>query len=432
VVNSEEHRDLSRVRVFAIGFTILCSYLAAIVHLAEGAAIPVTPFQVALIFSIPIFLITKLNDGQLFVRLFRFEYALNLFIIIILISLLYSPGRIDGTFYFIRYLVLIFFAYVVLNTEFRQKDIYVLLFLVAAVNVFTSVVSIREVILNPEVAAFNYLNQGLKLYRAAGSVYMDPNRYAASLFLPLAFTFTVFINKGESKKWRLLAAIFFGVMFVGLLTSYSRSGWVSVGAMLAVITLMTKRTGFVLLLVIPAFLVLLSIENYRVLILSVLERLLNIFAGSDDTSSGVRILLGLGGLGMFADSYMLGAGFRAFPVLFPNYFNGLKTAFIVEPHNIIYTIMAEIGIQGLIVSSVIAVFVIRVAYKAVKESKMYRESIINISLFASLIAYFIFYQFYGGGLFDDRVYMIVGLIFVMYYLRNGESKSSDKPELKPV
>ncbi len=421
MVSHSPHSDNSRLRVYFIGFTILCSYLAAIVHLAEGAAIPVTPFQVALGLSIPLFLITKLIDRNLFIRLFQFEYTLNLLIIVILISLLYSPGRIDGTFYFIRYLVLLFFAYVVLNTEFKLRDVYVLLFLIAVVNVFTSVLSIREIALNPEVAAFNYLNQGLKLYRASGNVYMDPNRYAASLFLPLAFTFSVFLEPEIKKKWRLLAAILFGVMFAGLLISYSRSGWVSVGVMLLIITLFKKRAGFVLLLLIPAFIILFSIESYRVLILSIVDRLLNIFAGSDDTSSGIRILLGLGGLHMFADSFMLGMGFRSFPVVFPEYFNGLQTAFIVEPHNIIYTIMAEIGLHGLFICSIIAIYVMRVAYQNLKWSANTQQRLINISLIASLIAYFIFYQFYGGGLFDDRIYMIVALVFVMLYMREGNT-----------
>jgi O-antigen ligase len=121
-------------------------------------------------------------------------------------------------------------------------------------------------------------------------------------------------------------------------------------------------------------------------------------------------MLGTAAIQMFFDTYSFGVGFDAFGEQFTKYYTLQQTIGVHEPHNITYTILAELGITGLFIFSALVFFIIRDAYENVKASKQNMDEILSISLFTSLIAYLVFYQFYGGALFDSALMLNIGLI----------------------
>jgi len=77
--------------------------------------------------------------------------------------------------------------------------------------------------------------------------------------------------------------------------------------------------------------------------------------------------------------------------------------------------MAELGIIGLVLFLFIFGKIVIIAYRNVKNSIDEMQKIINVTLFSSLIAFLVFYQFYGGGLNDNNIWMLAGMIFFMKY-----------------
>ncbi|MEX1120988.1 MAG: hypothetical protein WED82_02585, partial [Balneolales bacterium] len=114
---------------------------------------------------------------------------------------------------------------------------------------------------------------------------------------------------------------------------------------------------------------------------------------------------------------LLGVGFRGFPEVFPNYFSVQSTIGVVEPHNITYTILAELGVIGFFLFAIIYWKIGWVAYQNITLSTGDVERSVSITLFVAYIAFIIFYQFYNGFLVDTNIWIIIGLIFAMNLIK---------------
>ena len=128
---------------------------------------------------------------------------------------------------------------------------------------------------------------------------------------------------------------------------------------------------------------------------------------------------------MFIDSYGLGIGFDAFGNHFTDYYSPQQTIGVIEPHNITYTILSELGMQGFFIFGVIVFFLFRDAFGNIKKSDSTIDKIISVTLFSSFCGYVLFYQFYGGGLFDSILMLNIGLILAHKKLLSGWDFSMD-------
>lgn len=385
-------------------------FLEAILEVFQEGALPFTLFQLILIASLTIFFLVKIAKRDLNIYVSHYTIPVLLFLAIISFSLIYSEDRQTGTFNLIRFTVLVIFVGFLVNFIGQQKTIIRGLILASFICVVLAIYSIFEGILNPQIAINNLTSGGLVKGRAAaGGIYTDPNRFAASLFLPLAFGFSLMSSRIDF-KYRVIGLIVFMIVLGGIVSTYSRSGFLGVILICFLSIFFFNRVRPLLLVGIVAISVVLVIPDLRIALFSYTERIFGILSGNIDTSSNIRLMLGWGGLRMFFDSYLLGVGFESFNIDFARYYTSQQTVTVMEPHNITYEVLAELGLHGFLVFAALIWFLLRDGYKNIKNSLNVEDKIISVTLFSSFCAFLLFYQLYGGALYDTVWLLVIGLM----------------------
>lgn len=406
-----------------IFFIAAGSYLSALVVVFEGFPLPVTLFQAFLFLGLGLFVLHKIYYNSFEIKLTNQELPVLFFLGLIFISLIYSPDRANGLFNASRFVILLIFAGYVINSIHSFRVIEALFITVTFVAVALSLYSSFEIILDPQIAVQNTIGMGVNVERgSAGGIYQDPNRFAAVLFLPIAFTFSV-INSQVSNKYKFLTVILFILLIAGLASTFSRSGFISVALILIIVIALYKNWKFAIISGMGLLVLALAVPELRNALFLNIDRILELFSGSRDDSSSIRVLLGVAGLSMFFDSYMIGVGFSGYSEWFTNYFTLQESINVYEPHNITYEIMAELGLAGLLFFLYYLYVLLKTVFANFKFADNEHEKIISVSLLATFIAYIVFYQFYGGALMDSNLMFIHALIFtasIIYKKRSTE------------
>lgn len=398
-----------------IFFIAAGSYLSALVVVFEDFPLPVTLFQTFLIIGLGLYGCHKIYYNSFEIKLTGQELPVLCFLGLIFISLIYSPDRTNGLFNVLRFIILLVFVGYVFNSIHSFRVIEGLFITLTLIAVILSLYSSYEIILNPQIAVQNTLGMGINVERgSAGGIYHDPNRFAAILFLPIAFTFSV-INSQIYLKYKLLSGILFILLIAGLASTFSRSGFISVALILLIVVALYNNWKFAMISGLGLLAVVFAVPELRSILFTNIERLLELFSGTRDDSSSIRVLLGIAGLSMFFDSYMIGVGFSGYSEWFTNYFTLQESIGVYEPHNITYTLMAELGLIGLFFFLYYLYVMGNHAIKNIRLSYSPLEKLVSSTLLSSFSAYILFYQFYGGALTDSNLMLIHALIFVVFF-----------------
>ncbi|MEX1014402.1 MAG: O-antigen ligase family protein [Candidatus Paceibacterota bacterium] len=403
-------------------------YLEAILAVLSSESIPVTLFQIIFIVSFFIFVGYKLLNDDFEVYYNDYAFLLVIFIAIIFVSLIYSADRLNGFVNAIRFIVLVVFAGFLTNLIVEKSQIKKGLIFASVLCMILAAISMGESLFNPDIVIQNFLSQGTKLTRsAAGGIFNDPNRFAASLFIPLAFGFSL-MNSSINIKYRIAGGIIFLMILGGVVTSYSRSGFLAVVFISMINLYYFKKIKPFAYLALAAIIVVFFIPSLRLIFFTYSGRIIDLITGAGpDASSSIRVMLGIAGIKMFLNSYGLGVGFDAFNEHFTSYFTIQKSIGVVEPHNITYTVLAELGVHGFFIFAVIVFFLFRDAINNIKKSEEVMDRIIAVTLFSSFCGYVIFYQLYGGGLMDNILMFNIALILVHKRFLLSNNKAFHKP-----
>lgn len=376
-----------------------------------SSVLPITFFQIALIFSLVIFLAKKLIQGDVTLDVYGLEVLYALFVGLIFLSIVYTPDREEALFYVFRFIALIIMTYIVYGSINSFEQLKKICFIIIGAALLVGAYNLLQVYINPEIAAFNYAGQGQKLMRSSGGA-LDPNIFASNYFLPIMILMG-FFSKEKSFFKRLVLFGFIGLLIGSVLLTYSRSSWVAIAIGTFVIIYYTKNYR-ILVYMMVAFLIAIAVsETVRQLAFSFLERFINIFAGSSEDSSKYRILLGVTAIYMILDSYLMGVGFQGFSTVFKTYHPPETTLGIYQPHNQFYSVFAELGIIGFILFIGILYVIWKTSTQTINDMpKGSSKRIISVSLFATFIAYLVFYNFLGGMYYNSILFIVIGLIFV--------------------
>ncbi|MEQ9309365.1 MAG: O-antigen ligase family protein [Balneolaceae bacterium] len=389
---------------------VIGAFLSGIFYLSEGSSIPLTIFQLSLVFSFILFFIKKIIERDTSIELYGLEKWYLLFFTIIAFSIIYTPERAQALLYFIRFTVLISMTYVIYNTVKSERDIVAISIAFILIATIVASMGIIQSYLNPENLVLNYVNQGRNLIRASG-VETDPNVYASNFFIPVMLSVTLFLGD-ISRKLKVLLFLSILIFLVAILLTYSRSAWVSIFLGLLILIFLTKKFNFLIYGAVALVIVLSSSETMQNFSISLFNRLLDVFAGTQDDSSNIRILLAKASVLMFFDSYLVGVGFQGFSTAFQNYYTPQETIGIYEPHNEFYTVYSELGIFGFFIFMIIIVSIYKRAKNNINLSyKKNNLRMISMGLYVSFICYLIFYQFYGGMFYNSILMILIGLIF---------------------
>lgn len=390
------------------------SYLGSLFYLAEGFILPVSLFQFFLFSALGLYLLHILYYNSVDLKYTGYELPVLLFVALIFLSLIYSTDRENGLIDALRFVFLLFFIGYVINTVRSVKVVSGILIMLVVISIALSGFSALETIFNPQIAIMNLT--GTNLQRGSvDALYDDPNRFAAILFLPAAFTFSA-LNSDLATKYKVVSAACFFIILAGLFSTFSRSGLLSFVLIILIIVTVFKNWKTAIIIGFLLLLVTLAVPQLRDVLLINIERIIDVLTGAaGDDSSGIRVMLGMAGVQMFIDSYFLGVGFDAFSDYFTNYYTIQESIGVYEPHNITYTIMAELGLLGLFFYLFYLYVMVFHAWKNIKLASTQLEKVVAATLFSTFLAYTLFYQFYGGGMLDSDLMLIQALIFVVYF-----------------
>jgi len=392
--------------------------LGNVVTIIPDGTVPFTLFQIFLLLGVVVFLFHYLifNRGRF--RILGIELELLLILTLISFSIIYSPNRESAVLNLTRILFLIVMVYLIVNMLKERAHFGYIFGLLIVISVILGLFSLRATLLDPVMAVLNIQAGGTVIFGRGAITVHDPNIFATLFFLPIACTTSVFLSRLHL-YWKIPALFVTLVLLAGLASTYSRSAWISTAFLLLMLVIYYRQYKLMIFTFITVLVIILSIPELRSMSVGIFNRLLDIFSGVADDSSRIRVLLGIAAVRMFFDSYMLGVGFRGYPEKFTNYFNTQETIGVVESHNVIYEILAELGIPGFILFVMLAVIIFRYASQNIRLSITSFDKIIATSLITSLTAYLIFFQFYGGALVSTNIWALIGLILAhKYYLQD--------------
>lgn len=400
-------------------------YLGNIIKIIPDGVVPLTLFQILLLLGLVIFLFHYLIHERQRFRIMGFELELLLILTLISFSIIYSPNRESALINFSRILFLVLFAYLIINVIRKQSHFVATYLVLTLITVVLGFLSFRNALLNPVVEMLNIRAGGTRIFGRGAITIEDPNVFASLFFLPIAFIGSAFFSQIKM-QWRFYSLITGLLLAAGLASTYSRSAWIATAFMLLMLVVYYRQYKLMLLLATAVVVTIISIPELRNMTFNIINRLLDIFAGADDDSSRIRVLLGIAAIRMFFDSWFMGVGFRGFPERFTDYFTTQESIGVVEPHNIIYEILAEIGVIGFGLILFLTYRIFRIASANIRKSATEPDKIIATSLIASLAAYIVFFQFYGGALVSTNLWAIIGLIIAHGYYLDYYGKKPDQ------
>lgn len=389
---------------------LIGALLSGTIYFAEGATIPITLFQAALILGFIFFGIKKFTQFDTSFSVYGLEKEYFLFLAIIFFSLIYSPEREQGIFYALRYIVLIAMTYLIYNSVNTYKELKVICYSMISVSVLIALYNILDIYSNPEVLAFNYVNKGAKLLRSSGAE-TDPNIFASNYFLPLMILATL-IGNSQNKRNKIILFSLFLIIIFSVLFTYSRSSWVSIFFGLLITIFVQRKYSIISYSLIILLLVFVGSDGFRSLFFSIWDRVLDIFAGSSDDSSKFRIILFKTAFLIWLDSYTFGIGYQGFSTAFQKYYSVQQTAGVYEPHNEYYMVLSELGTIGFIVFVWMLWKIIKQGWHTINLDIANNQNFsFSLGIFSSFIAYLIFFQFLGGMHLHSLFMINIGLLF---------------------
>ena len=291
-----------------------------------------------------------------------FDGLIAIFILISAASILVSPDR-NFSFYNYYHLMgrYIFIYYLVINNVHSLEQIKRLVWTVLASAMVVTGYGFYQYFHGVDISAFQWVDgeQFPDLKVRVFSTLKNPNLLAGFLVMIMALACGLGCKAKEMKN-RLLFLFLFILFGACLGLTYSRGAWISVGFVIALYGVLYNKRILWLLLLVPVALYL-AHDGFT-------ERLMSIF-NPTDTSSTLRIALWESTVAMIVDKPLLGIGWGAYWLVYPQYdfFIQDATTTIFHAHNMYLNIAAEIGVPGLLVFLTIMIGHIRTALSVIHE-----------------------------------------------------------------
>jgi putative inorganic carbon (HCO3(-)) transporter len=273
-----------------------------------------------------------------------FDEIIGLLVILSAASITGSPDR-DFSFYNYYHLMgrYILTYYLVINNLSSFSQVRRLVWSILASAVFVTLYGFYQYIHGVDISAFQWVDgdQFPELKVRVFSTLKNPNLLAGFLVVVMSLAVGLGLY-AETMKGKLMSLALVAVLGTCLVLTYCRGAWLSIVAVTALCARLYNRRVLWFFLLIP--LVVLFCQD------AVMERLVSI-VNPTDTSSTLRLALWESTIAMIMDKPLLGIGWGAYWMVYPDYdfFLNNPAATIVHAHNMYLHIAAEIGIPGLLV-----------------------------------------------------------------------------------
>lgn len=348
--------DLDRLVFYAIlsvGFFLALSPFMATASLLVGIVLYVVKFKVT---------------GQSFRRT-PFDLPIAAFVLISGLSVLVSP---DPAFSFYNYYnlvgryVLLYILLVQNITTFQQMKS--LLYALGASALLVVLYGFYQYIFGIDISTMKWVDGDAfpELKTRVFSTWENPNILAGYLDVVLAIVFGLFCTL-DDKKTRWILGGFFCLAAVCLAMTYARGACLSIAVVIAGYGLLKDRRILLACVLVAA--IILTLDT------ALADRLLSVF-NQMDTSSEMRLALWESTLAMVMDHPLLGIGWGAYWMVYPNYDFYINDAAvkIVHAHNMYLNFAAEIGVFGFFS---FMVFFFGILWRALFSAKRREEKLLN-------------------------------------------------------
>jgi O-antigen ligase len=275
---------------------------------------------------------------------------------------------------------------------------------------------------------------GVDDHRATGPM-DDPNFFAQIMVVLVPISFERFLHEGKF-RFRLLALWCLVVSILTIILTYSRGGLIAVLAALLVLFIVypPKPTHVPVIIFSLAVFFFYLPPNY-------LERLFTLQAffeprntsRLEERSLQGRLSENLTALEMIKTNPLFGVGLNSYSYLFPAYSKKLGLARVAterEAHNMFLEVVAEIGLIGFFIFSILLIAAfhsILTARNIFLAARQTDYAGMATGLFAGIFGYFVAAAFVHNA-FPRFFYLLLGIAFAMDYVRRNHPMNylSDK------
>ena len=385
---------------FHLSFVLLCIALASHIFLQKRRTFPPLEIQAPLV----------------------------LFLGCMAVSLTYSPNQPEATIAFFRIVFLSFFLYL---TQVLIDSRRVLNLTIASLGVVlagASILAVFQIISEQFYLPASVVSSvGANTPRASGT-YHNPNIFGTFLTVSILFMAGIFLVP-KLRWWkRLLLLLAIGLGTVALVITFSRGNWVALFVGVVVLLFLAGKLRYLFYVTIAFCVAIVVVKNYVPFAEYIFERFYSIFSlfvefGADSrASSTARVYFAIAGFKMFLEHPLLGVGWRAFPVIFQDYKpegfpHWLPTR---ESHTLFATILAELGIVGLLAAIWIVWRILAFAFYHIK--RMQDEYLRSVMI--ALVAIFVAFQVsltFTGEFANNFLWMFTGVMFAVPALEEREA-----------
>lgn len=282
-------------------------------------------------------------DKKFKMRSLPFDLPVTIFVILGAVSVFMSPARNFELVYNYCGIVGVFvLTYLLVGQNIRTiEQVKILAKSLAAAAVVVVGVGLFQYIFGVDISEmkWNDLDAFPETRTRIFSTLENPNVLAGYLNVMICLALGFLAKFGtRTQKFIFLGAIL--ILLACLAMTYSRGAFLAIAAIFVVYGLLYDWRIFTMFALGTAILLYSDI--------TFLERILAVFTGNFDSSSGMRIGVWVSTIAMIADHPFIGIGWGAYKFIYPqyNYYLVDTTQTIYHAHNLYLQTAAEVGITG--------------------------------------------------------------------------------------
>lgn len=386
---------------FHLSFALLCVGLAYHIFLQKRRAFPPLEIQAPLV----------------------------LFLGCMAVSLTYSPNQPEATISFFRIVFLALFLYLTQVLITSRRVLNLTIASLGIVLAGASTLAVFQIISEQFYLPASVVSSvGANVPRASGT-YHNPNIFGTFLAVSILFMAGIFLVP-KLRWWkRLLLLLAIGLGATALVITFSRGNWVALFVGGVVLLFLSGKLRYLFYVALAFGAAILLVKNYVPFAAYIFERFYSIFSlfaefGADSrASSTARVYFAIAGFKMFLAHPLLGVGWRAFPLVFQDYKpegfpHWLPTR---ESHTLVATILAELGIVGLLAAGWIVWRILAFSFYHIK--RLQDEYLRSVLI--ALVAIFVTFQVsltFTGEFANNFLWMFTGIMFAVPALEKREDQ----------
>lgn len=405
--------------ILAMIFATGMDFLGVIAETRLPMKFDFTYFHVALLVTFIATFLNMILKRSLYFPSLELWAPLLLFNLSVGLSLIYTPNFIVGSWMFVRILAMGLLTWMVVQIVNRKWQVSAIMWVMILVPFGVSILSIYQLFTQgsfySEIVYRTASALGMQIYRATGT-FANPNYLGCFLMVGVIVPFGLMFHRKYPITLRMVLVGAAFVTTAGLITTFSRTGWLStLIAVLVVIALHKKWSYFGVMFGLGlAAIVFLAFEHPEILE-AILYRFTTIFTPSEDDSSSSRLSLIRTGIWMWQDHPIFGIGIEGFSKLYDLYVDPNMPDILVNvkyPHTIQSQILTELGLVGFIIATWLYFTIlfkgIRTSF-SLKNDLLRNAQIILTSLHVGFMVNFTF----ANDLVNNIFWINVGLIYAL-------------------